>query len=1074
LARSFEPVLPSTARVLLVDDAPDHVRLIRAILERPRTPRFEVFSSGDPDDAIRRIRSEPFDAILLDYRLPGRSGLEILKTINRDRRYPVIILTGQGDERTAVEFFHAGAYDYVSKTEGRNLSESLLRALRDLLRHRAMEAELSRERERARAVLESQPTMVCCLDRELRIRETNRPFRRFFQAWRHPERGEGEPEDPAGIVWPDQIDDPGLRERMIENLRAVLDGSKPYQDEVEITAGGVPCIFWLLASPLRVGGATAGIVLTYTDLTEQRLANRLQLRLARAVDSSMDGVVITDTRGRIEYFNPAFARMTGYRPEDLHARRTRPPQISPTRTDLAPMVREKLARGEEWQGEVVNRRKDGSLYFADMTVSHIRDDAGQLVGFVSTERDVTERKVFTDELIKAREVAEESLRAKDKFLATVSHELRTPLTSIIGFADLLLLEPGLPGHCHAFAESIMRGGRHLKRLIDNILDLSRFAGGRFYLDLEPLGLRSVLEEALEMVRAEAEAKGIACELEIDPRLPGAAVIDRMKIQQVLLNLLSNAVKYSGGGRVRLTAGPLFTEAGALAGEKPRMLLFSVSDQGPGIPADQQRRIFEEFVQLEDGAQRRRSGTGLGLSISQRLVRLMGGTIWVDSRPDEGARFTFTLPLVVPDAAAPTHAAGGRAGRAGGPCLLLHRNHPGAIPGEAELGDWGYRLAITTTAEELRQAAGEDDPFACVVYSAVEIASSLIQIAQGAAIAAGRVVWFLIGRTADGEAVPLGRVIPLGEMTGPRAVSRLMRALGSLPAGSRRVVVDSHDAETAAWVRGAMGGTEIPLWTIDPEGRAPEFDPDDGVVLVLDLSRSALRGFEVWRSLADRVPRLHVALRHPASCDPGWIERVDSSWARIAESFTSRAPQRLRWMLNAVHTTASQSRMGMGGLLAEDPVAGREAPGPLPRPSGPILVVEDNPENRDLIRRMIDSFDLPSCVAGDGAEALAVAARNRPSVVLMDLEMPGMDGCEATRAFHRLGGCDHLPIIAMTAHVGPEDRRRCHEAGCIDFLPKPIERGDLLRVLHRWLGRSGAHPLEEHTPIAPAEDSPLSR
>jgi PAS domain S-box-containing protein len=1055
-----------------VDDAPEYVRLIRAILSRARSMRFDVVSTGDPDDAIRRIRTEDFDAILLDYRLPGRNGLDILKTINRDRRRPVIILTGQGDEKTAVEFFHAGAYDYIQKTEGRSLSETLLRALRDLLRRRAMEAELARERERATAVLESQPTMVCCLDGELRIRETNRPFRRFFQAWRHPERGDGEPEDPAGVVLPEQIDDPVLRDRMIENLRAVLDRSQPYQDEVEIAAGGVPCVFWLLAAPLRVGDATAGIVLSYTDLTEQRLATRLQLRLARAVDSSMDGVVITDARGRIEYFNPAFARMTGYRPEDLHSRRTRLPQISANSKDLGLSVREKLASGEDWQGEVVNRRKDGSLYFADMTISPIRDDAGQQVGFVSTERDVTERKVFTDELIKAREAAEESLRAKDMFLATVSHELRTPLTSIIGFADLLLLDSGLPGHCHGFAESIMRGGRHLKRLIDNILDLSRFTGGRFYLDLEPLSLRSVLDEALEMVRAEAEAKGIVCDLELDPRLPATAVIDRMKLQQVLLNLLSNAVKYSGGGRVRLSAGPLFTAESASAGEKPRMMLFSVSDQGPGIPADQQRRIFEEFVQLDNGAQQRRSGTGLGLSISQRLVRLMGGTIWVDSEPIGGARFSFTLPLTTPDGAAPAHAVG--EGRAEGPCLLLHRIHPGLIPGEVELGGWGYRFAITTTGEELQRAAGADDPFACVVSTGVEIASSLVQIAEASAIAADRVAWFLIGRTADGAAMALARVVPLGDTPGPRAVSRLMRAFGSLPAGNRRFIVDPLDTETSTWVRGSVGESGISVQAFGPNGLPPEIDEDDGVVLVLDLSRSALRAFELWRTMADRVPRLLVALRYPRSHNRSWIERVDSSWATVAETFAARSAQRLRWMLNAIHTCASQGRVNGDGALSDGLTVGTDPSGPLPRPSGPILVVEDDVENRSLICRMLASFDLPSRAAGDGAEALRIAAVEHPSMVLMDLQMPDMDGCEVTRAFHRVSGSDHLPVVAMTAHVGPEDRRRCHEAGCIDFLPKPIERGDLLRVLHRWLGPAGPRPLEEQTPIAPGEDIPLSR
>lgn len=1058
------------ARVLIVDDATETVCLIRAILERSRTPRFEVLATGDPDQAVRRVREEPFDAILLDYMLPGRTGLEVLKEINRERRHPVIVLTGQGDEKTAIEFFHAGAYDYIPKAEGRAFSESLLRALRDLIRSRTMEQELAREKLRAKTILESQPTMVCCLDADLRIRESNRAFRRFLQQWRHPERGAGEPEDPIGTAIPDLIDDQAQRERLVGNLRRVLEQNSPFQEEVEFTIGGVPRVLWLLASPLQAAeGIAEGIVLTYTDLTEQRRLTSLQLRLARAVDSSLDGVMITDTRGRIEYFNPAFARMTGYRPEDLRARRTRLPQISADSKDLGRSIREKLTRGEEWQGEVVNRRKDGSLYFADMTISPIRDDAGTLVGFVSTERDVTERKVFTDELIKAREAAEESLRAKDMFLATVSHELRTPLTSIIGFADLLLLDSAVPGHAQGFAESIMRAGRHLKRLIDDILDLSRFTGGRFYLDLEPLNLRSVLEEALEMIRAESEAQRIPCELDVDPRLPALVVIDRMKLQQVLLNLLSNAVKYAGGGRVRLTAGPLFTEQEVEANDKPHMMVFSVEDQGPGIPVEHQGRIFDEFVQLEAGAPRRKSGSGLGLSISQRLVRLMGGTIWVDSKLDEGTRFSFTLPLATPDGCNAVVRPGETEGR--GPCLVVHKLHPGTVPGEGELAGWGYTLHFTDSPEELVHSMGADEPFACVVSAGREIAPALQQIAEVSWTSAERIGWFLVGRTTDDEAAALGRVVALGDAASPGAEARLIHAFGTLPAGSRRILTDSRDAETSAWVRQAAEKFGIPVGECSVDAAA-DGNADDGVVLVLDLSRAAPRSFNLWRAVADRTPRLILALRYSRAGNATWIHTVDSAWESAAPTFVARAPQRLRWMLNAMHTFASRGQACPRGTNAAEVARDETLPGPLRTNVEPILVVEDNDENRELICRLLASFDLRTRPAKDGAEALSIASQDPLSMVLMDIEMPEMDGCEVTRAIHRASGSDHLPVVAMTAHVGPDDRRRCHEAGCVDFLPKPIERGDLQRVLRRWLGRTGPHPLEEHIPMAPGEDVPL--
>lgn len=574
-----------------------------------------------------------------------------------------------------------------------------------------------------------------------------------------------------------------------------------------------------------------------------------------------------------------------------------------------------------------------------------------------------------------------------------------------------------------------------------------------------------------MVRPEAETKGIAFDLVLDPHLPATIILDRMKLQQVLLNLLSNAVKYSGPGLVRTSVGPLFTDGdgGADRKDRPRMLLFSVVDQGPGIPADQQRRIFDEFIQLDGGVQSRSGGTGLGLSICRRLVRLMGGTIWVESQPPEGSNFSFTLPLTAPDSALEKGEVGEGNGRGDGPCLLLHRVHPGVIPGEAEFGSWGYRIAITTSREDLQGAVTAADPFACVLSTGVDIGAPLAQLAEASALAADRVAWFLIGRSTHGEAIPIGRVVHLGDTLGPRAVARLVRAFGSLPAGSRHLVVDTSDKETAAWVRDSVCEGGLPVQVTGGEGAPFEIWSEGGIVLVLDLMRSPHKAFGFWRKMADRAPRMLVALRYPRSHDHEWIERVDAAWATAADSFLARGPQRLRWMLNAIHTSGSQGRLSAGGLFSEDAPNACERAEPLGRPSRPVLVVEENSENRDLVCRLLLSLDYPYRAACNGAEALALAEGERPSMVLMDLQMPETDGCEVTRAIHRICGSEHLPIVAMTAHVGTEDRRLCHEAGCVDFLPKPIERGDLQRVLHRWIGHAEANPLDRHIPVAPGED-----
>lgn len=1056
------------ARVLVVDDTPDHQFLIRRVLERSRSPRIEVKTSGDPEEAVKRIESEPFDAILLDYRLPGMTGLDLLRRVNRQVRRPVIVLTAEGDEQVVVEFFHAGAYDYLPKRMEKGFDEAILRAVRGLLRRRRLEAEIERERRRNSALIESIPTMVCCVDSDLTIRETNRAFRRFVEGLGGPDerRAEGTLE---GRSVEDLLPIGGASPGASSGIAGALRAGAAFEEELEISIRGEMRVFWVVVSPLRVGEGPAGSVLTLTDLTHQRSIRRQQIRLARAVDASMDGVVITDSRGRIEYANPAFALLTGYEPDELKMRRTRFPQLSPGDPDVGRTVREMIEDGEEWQGEVVNRRKDGSLYYAEMTISPIRDDASQLLGFVSVERDVTDRKVFTDELIRAREAAEEALRAKDMFLATVSHELRTPLTSIIGFADLLLLDPGIPGHVRDYAASIMRGGRHLKRLIENILDLSRCAAGRFYLDLEPLPLRGLLEETREMVRSEAEGKTLRIDLEIDPALPQKVIVDRMKLEQVLLNLLTNAVKFAEKGEIQLSAHALFEDDSQ--GRRARTILFSVRDEGPGIPEEKQEQIFEDFVQLDCLKKGPNKGTGLGLAISRRLVELMGGSIWVESEVDRGSCFSFTVPLA---AAAEDEAreSGEESGSGGvGPLLLIHRIGAGSIPGEAEWPAWGYRLVRTGTVEELEQALREERFFAALLSSGVEISAAFAHLRAVEGSMGGSMEWFLLSRTPEGIAVPLGRVVPIRPDFAPRCVSRLLQAWNSLPIGGRRVLLDPQDETGIEWVRQNLGDATSVVLDDPPGGRIAEKVGEDGAVLALDLDRSPHRAFSLWREAALQIPRLLTILRYRDPTDSRWRGRIDLAWREVAPGMTERLEQRTRWMLNAVHTHGSRERTAAENLFGSV-WSSPEAEAPLPAPVRPILVVEDDEENRHLVCRMLDSLHLPRRMARHGEEAIAIAKRERPSLVLMDIEMPGMDGLAATRALRRQICNDHLPIIAMTGRVGPGDRRRCHEAGCVDLLPKPITRADLSGILRRWLrpasgvasAASGAVPAQSERSI----------
>src|SRR5438128_964233 len=227
-------------------------------------------------------------------------------------------------------------------------------------------------------------------------------------------------------------------------------------------------------------------------------------------------------------------------------------------------------------------------------------------------------------------------KLKDQFLANVSHELRTPLNSVIGFSDLLLTmatpENPLTETQRDYLETIARNGRHLLELINELLDLSKIAAGRMELRLEPLELGPLLQEAAGTVRAQLEARRHT--LVIEPSADHLVVTaDRGRLRQVLLNLLSNAIKFStDGGRVTLSAR--LEDSGAVR--------VAVSDTGIGIAPADQRKLFQEFVQLDASESRRYEGTGLGLALSKRLVELHGGTIGVESELGTGSTFWFTL------------------------------------------------------------------------------------------------------------------------------------------------------------------------------------------------------------------------------------------------------------------------------------------------------------------------------------------------------------------------------------------------------------------------------------------------
>jgi signal transduction histidine kinase/ActR/RegA family two-component response regulator len=238
------------------------------------------------------------------------------------------------------------------------------------------------------------------------------------------------------------------------------------------------------------------------------------------------------------------------------------------------------------------------------------------------------------ELIRARDEALQASQAKSDFLATMSHELRTPLHAIIGSAELLR-ETSLSSEQRDHMAIISSGSQSLLTVIGDILDLSKLDANKVALMRVPFDLRECADDAVALVRTQAEARGLSLKTHFAPGLPPAVKGDPERLRQILLNLLSNAVKFTEQGAIELRVGH---------GEQPSWTRFEVQDTGPGITQDQMGKLFQSFSQVDSSRTRRHGGVGLGLAISKALVQRMGGSIGVDSDPGQGSTFFFELPL----------------------------------------------------------------------------------------------------------------------------------------------------------------------------------------------------------------------------------------------------------------------------------------------------------------------------------------------------------------------------------------------------------------------------------------------
>ncbi|RMF29907.1 MAG: PAS domain-containing sensor histidine kinase, partial [Chloroflexi bacterium] len=324
-------------------------------------------------------------------------------------------------------------------------------------------------------------------------------------------------------------------------------------------------------------------------------------------------------KGTIQYINPATSALTGYSLEEALGQTPRLWKSGVHPPEFYQAMWRTILAGRVWRGEVVNRRKDGTLYDAALTITPLRDEQGNLVGFVGIQNDITHRK--------------EVERLKDQFISNVSHELRTPLTNLKLY--LTLLERGQPEKQRYYLTTLQREAERLHYLVENLLSLSRLDLGEAEISRTPTDVNVLVRMLVEDREAMAADRSLTLEADLAEDLP-YALVDRPMIEQVLTNLLTNAMNYTPGG------GKIVVRTAKREDEGRSWVTISIEDTGVGIPPDERPYIFDRFYRGEAARRSGVPGTGLGLAICKEIVDRHGGRITVESEEGKGSTFTVWL------------------------------------------------------------------------------------------------------------------------------------------------------------------------------------------------------------------------------------------------------------------------------------------------------------------------------------------------------------------------------------------------------------------------------------------------
>lgn len=394
----------------------------------------------------------------------------------------------------------------------------------------------------------------------------------------------------------------------------------------------------------HTGAATSvsGVTLDVTERKDAEFRVQEQEKRIRTLAESIPQLAfLADDQGRVEYVNTKYLEYLSRPSEHVRGKFWLDDEwlCEMDRQATGALWEQSLKKGQPFHAEFRLRRHDGETRWHLGRATPILDETTRVVQWCGSITDVHDQKMHEEELLVAKEQAENASTSKSAFLANMSHEIRTPLGAILGFAELLR-DGRSEAERQEYAGIIQRNGKMLTKIIDDILDLSKVEAGRLEFERITFDLRELLTEVLEMFEDRAKRAGNVLRAEIQPEVPSFVVSDPMRMRQILVNLVGNALKFTDHGSVILRVKVLPDRS---------LLKFDVIDTGVGMNDEQARRLFAPFTQGDGSTPRKFGGTGLGLMLSRRLARAMGGDVILESYSPVGG-CTFSLTVQAPSAA----------------------------------------------------------------------------------------------------------------------------------------------------------------------------------------------------------------------------------------------------------------------------------------------------------------------------------------------------------------------------------------------------------------------------------------